>query len=134
MSSITAADIKGLCATAMPDKAIDSLILMVESRVGDCVRENYPECEAVVILSYAVCHFVEAASGGSVTSRKSANGASVNIEQYGAGQGFRSTASGRILIALDIAGCTSKLVADTFVFTTIGDANRSTQIRGNLLT
>lgn len=133
MSTITAADIKGLCATALPDSAIDNLISTVESRVGECVRENYPECEAITILSYAVCHFVEAAAGGSVTSRKAANGSSVNIEQYGAGQGFRSTPSGRILIALDIMGCTSKLVADTFVFTTIGDANRSTQVRSFLL-
>lgn len=117
----------------MPDSAVDNLILTVESRVGGCVRESYPECEADTIISYAVCHFIEAAAGGSVTSRKAANGSSVNIEQYGEGQGFRSTPSGRILIALDILGCTSKLVADTFVFTTIGDANRSTQIRSTLL-
>ena len=133
MTTITTADIKALCATAMPDSAIKSLICTVESRVGACVRENYPDCEAVTILSYAVCHFVEAAAGGSVTSRKAANGSSVNVEQYGAGQGFRSTPSGRILIALDIMGCTSKLVADTFVFTTIGDSNRSTQVRSFLL-
>ncbi len=133
MSTVTASDIKGLCPTSMSDSAVDNLILMVESRVGECVRESYPECEATVIISYAVCHFVEAAAGGSVTSRKSANGASVNVEQYGKGQGFRSTPSGRTLISLDIFGCTSKLVADTFVFTTIGDANRSSQVRSFLL-
>lgn len=133
MSTVTAADIKGLCSTSMTDSAVDNLILMVESRVGDCVRQTYPECEATVIISYAVCHFIEAAAGGSVTSRKAANGASVNIEQYGKGQGFRTTPSGRILLSLDIQGCTSKLVADTFVFTTIGDANRSTQVRDFLL-
>lgn len=123
--AITPNDVKAFCSTRLPDSAIDTLIGMVQTRIGTCVQDVYAEDEAKMILIYSVCHFVEAAQGGSVTNKKAANGASITIEQYGAGQGLRSTPSGRLLLQVDINGCTNALVAETFIFSTVGDPNPS---------
>ena len=124
-TEITPTDVRQFCKTTLPDAAIDSLICTVRSRIGSCVNSSYEDCVAKSLFIYAVCHFIEAAQGGSVTSKRAANGASIQIEQLGKGQGLRSTPSGRILIQLDISGCYSNLVADTFVFATVGNPNPS---------
>ena len=136
--AITPNDIRAFCSTRLPDPAIDTLIGMVTSKVGACVEASYEGDCAKMVMVYAVCHFAEAAVGGSVTSKRAANGASINIEQYGAGQGLRSTPSGRQAISIDTQGCLSGLFADTFVFGTVGDPNpslydeRGGSIRGNV--
>lgn len=123
--AITPNDIKAFCSTRLPDSAIDTLIGMVQERIGVCVESSYGDDAGRSILIYAVCHFIEAAQGGSVTSKKAANGAAITIDQYGKGQGLRATPSGRILLQLDINGCSDSLVASTFVFSTVGDSNPS---------
>ncbi len=121
---ITPAEVNEICPNAFPTAVIDDLICMVQDRIGDCVETSYAECTGRTILKYAVCHFVESMQGGETSSKRAANGASVNYTNMGAGEGLSSTPSGRLLIQLDTAGCTSNLVNDTFLFTTVGSANK----------
>lgn len=122
--ALTPADVKEFCSTSLSDAAISSLICVVQAKMGTCAEDAYTECLAKQVLVYAVCHLVEAAKGGSVTSKRAANGASVNVEQYGSGEGLKSTPSGRLLIMIDTEGCYELLIASPLLFTSIGEAAR----------
>lgn len=122
----TPTDIKALLGTTLPDAVIDGIICMVDELVGDCLTSSYQECTAENIFNWMVCHFIQAMGGGSVTQKRAANGSSISFEQYGTGEGLKSTPFGRMVLMADTQGCYSGLVADTFLFGVIGDPTRST--------
>lgn len=122
----TPTDIKELIKTPLPDAVVDGIICMVDELVGPCLTSSYPECTAENIFNWMVCHFIQAMDGGSVTQKRAANGASISFEQYGTGEGLKSTPFGRMALTADTKGCYSNLVADTFLFGVIGDPTRST--------
>ena len=119
-------DIRELIKTPLPDAVIESIICMVNELVGDCLTSSYPECTTENIFNWMVCHFIQAMDGGSATQKRAANGASISFEQYGTGEGLKSTPFGRMVLMVDTQGCYSGLVADTFLFGVIGDPTRST--------
>ena len=122
----TVADIRELIKTPLPDAVIESIICMVNELVGECLTTSYPACTAENIFNWMVCHFIQATDGGSVTQKRAANGASISFEQYGTGEGLKSTPFGRMVLMVDTKACYSNLVADTFLFGVIGDPTRST--------
>ena len=90
--------------------------------MGECVESSYEECVGKQILIYAVRALAEGQEG-EVTSDKAANGSSVNYKYNGAGEGVKSTASGRLLFAIDTQGCYQSLFQQTVFFGSVGDAN-----------
>ena len=119
-------EIRDLIKTPLPDAVIQNMICMVDELVGECLLSTYQECTAENIFNYMVCHFIQAMDGGSASQKRAANGASITFEQYGTGEGLKSTPFGRMVVMLDTANCYSGLVADTFLFGVIGDPTRST--------
>ena len=119
---ITSSDIKDFCKSALSDATIDALICVVQDKMGACAESSYSECVAKQVLIYATCHMIESQKGGSVKSKRAANGAGITIEQYGGGEGVKSTPSGRLLLMIDSAGCYNSLFASPLLFTTVGDA------------
>jgi hypothetical protein len=122
--TITPSDVKEFCKSALSDKAIDALICVVTDKMGACAEAAYSDCVAEQVLIYAVCHMIEAQKGGSVTSKRAANGAGITIQQYGSGEGLKSTPSGRLLLMIDSAGCYNQLISSPLLFTTVGNAAR----------
>tara|TARA_R110000851_G_scaffold3716_2_gene15164 strand:+ start:605 stop:1000 length:396 start_codon:yes stop_codon:yes gene_type:complete len=120
------ADIREVIKTPLPDSVIEGIIGMVNELVGACLSSSYPTNTAENIFKWMVCHFIQAMDGGSVTQKRAANGASISFEQYGTGEGLKSTPFGRMVVMADTKGCYSGLVADTFLFGVIGDPTRST--------
>lgn len=120
--TISASDVREFCKTSMTDTAIDILIVVVKDKMETCAESAYSATVAKQVLIYAVCHMIDSQKGGSVTSKRAANGASVSIEQYGTGEGLKSTPSGRLLLMIDSAGCYNSLFASPLLFTTVGNA------------
>ena len=121
---ITASDVKEFCSTSLSDAAIDALICVVQDKMGECAESSYSECVAKQVLIYATCHLIESQKGGSVTQKRAANGASISTEQYGTGEGVKSTPSGRLLIMIDSAGCYNNLFVSPLLFASVGNAAR----------
>ena len=119
---ITPDDVKEFCSTSLSDEAITALICVVQARMGACAESSYDECTAKQILIYATCALTESQSG-EITSTKAANGSSVNYNYNGAGEGVKSTASGRLLAMIDTSGCYQSLFQQTVYFGSVGDAN-----------
>lgn len=113
--------IKETCPSALPDAVINGLICTTTERIAGCLETTYPMCTAELLLTYAVCHFVQTAAGGDKKTTKAPNGASTTLEIYGGGEGLSSTPMGRILLSLDTAGCANALTQDTFLFDTLGN-------------
>lgn len=124
--SITPADVKSVCKTGLADSVIQMFIDSVNSKIGACLESAYDLNNANLLLTLYSCHYVEALKGGSTSQKRAANGASVTVEQYGTGEGLKSTPSGRMALSLDTEGCYSGLINDTFVFDTFGDPARGT--------
>ena len=121
---VTPCDIEAFCSTSLSDEAIDALICVVQEAIGECVESSYPECLGKQIIIYTVCHMLESQKG-SITQKRAANGASISQEFYGTGEGVKSTSAGRMLIALDSAGCYNALFTSPLLFTTTGTSNPS---------
>ena len=121
--TVTVADVKEFCVTPLSDAALNALITVVQSKMGECVETSYSSTLDVgkQILIYAVCHLAQS-QDGSVTSEKAANGSSVNYEYYGRGEGIKSTDAGNLLVMIDSAGCYNKLFVSPLLFTTVGDS------------
>lgn len=119
--TITIPDVNAFCPNSLPDDVITSLISLVTERMGDCAESAYPADTAKTILIYAICHFVQVTEGGEVKSERAPNGASTTFENHVAGEGLKSTQSGRTLLMLDTAGCSNNLVQQTFVFLAAGN-------------
>lgn len=119
--AITPDDIKEFCSTSMSDAAIEALICVVQDKMGACAESSYSECVGKQVLIYATCHLIESQKGGSVTQKRAANGASISTEQYGTGEGVKSTPSGRLLIMIDSAGCYHNLFVSPLIFGTVGN-------------
>ena len=119
---VSVSDVKSFCKTSLPDAAIEALICVVQDKMGECAQDAYSECVAKLVLTYAVCHLIESQKGGSTKSKRAANGASVTIEQYGTGEGLKSTPSVRLLLMIDSAGCYNQLFVSPLVFLSVGDA------------
>ena len=120
---VTPCDVKAFCTTSMSDEAINALICVVQSKIGECVESSYDECVGKQVLIYATCHMLESAKG-STTQKRAANGASISTEYYGTGEGVKSTPSGRLLIMIDSAGCYNGLFVSPLIFGTVGNAAR----------
>ena len=120
---VTPCDVKSFCTTSMSDEAINSLICVVQSKIGECVESSYDECVGKQVLIYATCHLIESAKG-SATQKRAANGASISTEYYGTGEGVKSTPSGRLLIMIDSAGCYNGLFESPLIFGTVGNPAR----------
>tara|TARA_R110000850_G_scaffold45552_1_gene115190 strand:+ start:3613 stop:3996 length:384 start_codon:yes stop_codon:yes gene_type:complete len=118
---VTACDVKAFCTTGLSDAAIDSLIAVVQSKMGACVESSYDATVGKQILIYATCHMAESAAGEK-TQVRSASGASVSKQYHGTGEGVKSTSSGRLLIMIDSAGCYNQLFASPLFFGVIGNA------------
>ena len=118
--TITVDQVREFCNTSLSDAAIESLICVVQDKMGACAESSYSECVAEQILIYAVCHLAESQSG-SATQKKAANGASITTEYFGTGEGIKSTPSGRLLVMIDTAGCHNGLIASPLIFTTVGN-------------
>tara|TARA_R110000772_G_scaffold267056_1_gene390338 strand:+ start:35 stop:433 length:399 start_codon:yes stop_codon:yes gene_type:complete len=124
---VTACDVKAFCTTSLGDQAIEALICVVQSKMGECVETAYDECVGKQVLIYAVCHMVESQSGEKTQIRAS-NGASVTKQYHGTGEGVKSTQSGRMLIMIDSAGCYNNLFVSPLLFGTVGEAARGNNI------
>ena len=120
---VTPCDVKAFCTTSMSDEAINALICVVQSKIGECVESSYDECVGKQVLIYATCHMLESAKG-STTQKRAANGASISTEYYGTGEGVKSTPSGRLLIMIDSAGCYNGLFVSPLMFGTVGNPAR----------
>lgn len=119
--TVTLETIKETCPTTLPDAVISGLICTTTERIAGCLEMSYPECTAELLLTYAVCHFVQAAAGGDKKMTKAPNGASTTLEIYGGGEGLSSTPMGRLLVSLDTKGCANSLTQNTFLFGTVGN-------------
>ena len=121
--------IRERCNTTAPDVVIDDYICLVNSRIGECVAANYPECEQNVIMSLAVCAMLQDShGGGEVKSESAPNGASITYETKGStqGNGFDSNDYWRMLRDIDTAGCTQSLITSGQYFVgTAGSASES---------
>lgn len=117
---VTPCDVKAFSNTGMTDEAINALICVVQSKIGECVESFYDECVGKQILIYAVAHMLESQEGA-ITSEKAANGSSVNYEYYGTGEGVKSTSAGRMLVMLDSSGCYHNLFTSPLYFGVVGD-------------
>lgn len=117
---VTPCDVKEFCSTGMSDNAINSLIAVVQSKMGACVETFYDESVGKQVLIYATCHMIES-QGGSATQKRAANGASISTEYYGTGEGVKSTPSGRMLMMLDSAGCYNNLFVSPLFFGVVGN-------------
>tara|TARA_R110000850_G_scaffold261796_2_gene390013 strand:- start:300 stop:701 length:402 start_codon:yes stop_codon:yes gene_type:complete len=126
---VTPCDVKTFCTTSLGDQAIEALICVVQSKMGECVEAAYDECVGKQVLIYAVCHMVESQSGEK-TQVRAANGASVSKQYHGTGEGVKSTQAGRMLIMIDSAGCYNNLFASPLLFGTVGEAARGTPDTG----
>ena len=118
---VTPCDVKEFCTTSLSDQAINALICVVQSKMGECVESSYDECVGKMVLTYAVCHMVESQTGEK-TQVRAANGASISQEHYGTGEGVKSTSAGRNLIMIDSAGCYNNLFVSPLLFATVGNA------------
>ncbi len=124
MIPVSVCDVKSQCVTSLNEAIIDSFISVVQGDMGACVESSYTPDKAKLILTLAVCHLVELQKGGEVTSRRAANGSSINKQINGAGEGIRATSSGRTLQALDSNGCHNALFQSPVFFGVVGNSNR----------
>lgn len=118
---VTPCDVKEFCATGLSDNAINGLIAVVQSKMGECVETSYDESVGKQVLIYAVCHMIESQKG-LVTQKRAANGASIGTEFHGSGEGLKSTQAGKMLAMLDSAGCYNALFVSPLLFGTVGNA------------
>jgi len=118
---ITVAEINAMCPSQLPDAVVQNLIDTVTAAMGDCVESSYPLALATTILQYSICHLVVSSDAGEIKSERAPNGASINYENHGSGEGLKSTYFGRLVITLDTSLCYNSLFAPTFLFLSGGD-------------
>lgn len=121
MIQVTVCDVRDIYSNNMSDGGINRLIAMVQSKMGECVETSYDTPTGEMVLIYAVCHFIQARTG-EATQKKSANGASINYEYLGQGEGVMSTQAGRQLAMIDTEKCYNLLFATTILFGTAGNS------------
>ena len=63
--TVTVADVKEFCVTPLSDAALNALITVVQSKMGECVETSYSSTLDVgkQILIYAVCHLAQSQDG-----------------------------------------------------------------------
>lgn len=118
---VTPCDVKEFCSTGMSDNAINSLIAVVQSKMGACVETSYDESVGKQVLIYAACHMIES-QGGLITQERAANGASTSFEYHGSGEGVKSTQAGKMLMMIDDKQCYNLLFASPLFFGVVGNA------------
>ncbi len=131
MPQVTKEDIKSRCETSAPDAVIDDWICLLNEKAGACLDASYSECEARILFTLAVCHFISQSEGGEVESERAANGSTIKYvtKEKNSGLGWGSTDFGRQILALDNTGCLSPIL-ETGEFM-IGTAGSDTLSDGN---
>lgn len=126
--TITAADVKAIQATSLPDSVINDIIALMDT-ADTCLDANaVPDAIQRLLKLYGAAHLVYESTAGHVQSERSPTGASRTYKQSSDGAG--SSPWGVQLKQIDQYGCVTSLVMqDAQVYiSSVGPGGR----RGNI--
>lgn len=113
MANITAADVREVIGSSMPDSYINAIINLVYIRIGGCLSANYSEETANLIVLNLVAYYLDVANGKTqIASENSPNGASISYQTTTA-KGLAASPFGQLVLAFDSSQCYLGMVVRT---------------------
>lgn len=118
--TITPEEVNEFCGCGLSDTMAQLYIDSVTGKIGECLELNYDDATAKLIALNLICH-LSCGTKGQKTSVKAPNGASVNYQAAASKEGLQSSPFGNAAYMLDTSACWTGMIAQSFLFTTIGN-------------
>lgn len=124
MANVTVNQVRETCPSSLPDSAIESILCMVNDKVGECLDASYSECEAYNIQLYLACHIIYLTENPQrVESFSAPNGTKESYKNYTTENGLGSTSFGKLILLLDKSGCVQQNTSTPFWLQSVGSTN-----------